>query len=65
MTASDLRVRKVILALVLALIASGAKAQEIQSDTDLSQSETVGGSLDAGGTARVFRYRAKISCLQK
>ena len=51
MTASELRLKKIILALVLALIASGSKAQEIQPVADPSQSETVDGGPDAGGTA--------------
>ena len=51
MTASDLRVKKIILALVLTLIASGAKAQEIQPVADPSQLETVNGGPDAGDTA--------------
>ena len=50
MTASDLRLKKIILALVLALIASGTKAQEIQPVADPSQSETVNGGPDAGST---------------
>ncbi len=52
MTASELRLKKIILALVLALIASGAKAQEIQPVADPSQSETVDGGPDAGGHCR-------------
>ena len=52
MTASDLKLKKIILALVLALISSGAKAQEIQPDGDRSQSETVSGSPDAGDTTK-------------
>jgi flagellar biosynthetic protein FliP len=51
MTASELRLKKFILALVLALITSGAKAQEIQPVADPSQSETVNGGPDAGDTA--------------
>ena len=51
MTASELRLKKIILALVLALIASGARAQEIQPVADPLQSETVDGGPDAGGTA--------------
>ena len=51
MTASELRLKKIILALVLALIASGSKAQEIQPVADPSQSETVDGGPDARDTA--------------
>ena len=51
MTASELRLKKIILTLVLALIASGSKAQEIQPVADPSQSETVNGGPDAGDTA--------------
>jgi hypothetical protein len=36
---------------VLALIASGSKAQEIQPVADPSQSETVNGGTDAGDIA--------------
>jgi flagellar biosynthetic protein FliP len=51
MTASELRLKKIILTLVLALIASGSKAQEIQPVADPSQSETVNGGPDARDTA--------------
>jgi flagellar biosynthetic protein FliP len=56
MTASGLELKKIILALVLTLlvltlIASGAKAQEIQPDADQSQSEAVRDGPDAGDTA--------------
>ena len=56
MTASGLELKKIILALVLTLlvltlIASGAKAQEIQQDADQSQSEAMRDGPDAGDTA--------------
>ena len=56
MTASGLELKKIILALVLTLlvltlIASGAKAQEIQPDADQSQSEAMRDAPDAGDTA--------------
>ena len=56
MTASGLELKKIILALVLTLlvltlIASGAKAQEIQPDADQSQSEAMRDGPDAGDTA--------------
>ena len=51
MTASGLRLKKIILVLVLALFASGAKAQEIQTDGDQSQPEAMRDGTDAGDTA--------------
>jgi flagellar biosynthetic protein FliP len=56
MTASGLELKKIILALVLTLlvltlIASGAKAQEIQPDADQFQSEAMRDGPDAGDTA--------------
>jgi len=51
MTASGLRLKKIILVLVLALIASGAKAQEIKPDGDQSQPEVMRDGPDAGYTA--------------
>ncbi len=51
MTASGLRLKKIILVLVLALFASGAKAQEIQPDGDQSQPEAMREGTDAGDTA--------------
>ena len=52
MTASSLVWKKNILAIVLALSASVACSQEIQPDTDESQLEVEGGSLDAGDATK-------------